>query len=362
VMPNYKGRRKGTRRIVIWAQGKSHEWIVEGTKADGDAFEARKRVELEAGTLSTRSAPAFLDFCSLQYRPHAEANLKASTWKNVRIYQVTTLAEFFGAMKLTEIDDNAIELYKAERRQKVKPSSVNNELRVLKTILAYARKLGYPCASPAVSKMKVRGDGRVRVWTMTQLEDLFTRARDVSPGLLRLLVFLLNTGCRKGEALACEWDWIDFDAAMIRIPSNEFWQPKNGKPREVPMSDACRSVLTGVREHARWVFPSTLGERYSVFPKGLFNEARQKAHLTGGVHTLRHTFASNFLQQVPDLFLLAQVLGHSHTRVTELYAHLLPGHLDRARNAVNIGPALSANHGGRRGERRASARNRSKRP
>jgi hypothetical protein len=35
-----------------------------------------------------------------------------------------------------------------------------------------------------------------------------------------------------------------------------------------------------------------------------------------------------------------QVLGHSHQRVTELYAHLLPGHLDRARNAVNLGPTL----------------------
>jgi len=40
------------------------------------------------------------------------------------------------------------------------------------------------------------------------------------------------------------------------------------------------------------------------------------------------------------LFLLAHVLGHSHQRVTELYAHLLPDHLARARNAVNLGPAL----------------------
>jgi len=37
---------------------------------------------------------------------------------------------------------------------------------------------------------------------------------------------------------------------------------------------------------------------------------------------------------------LAQVLGHSDQRVTELYAHLLPGHLARARNAVNLGPSL----------------------
>src|SRR5437016_440027 len=55
-----------------------------------------------------------------------------------------------------------------------------------------------------------------------------------------------------------------------------------------------------------------------------------------GPHTLRHTFASHFLKQVPDLFLLARVLGHSYTRVTRLYSHLLPEHLARACNAVRF--------------------------
>jgi hypothetical protein len=40
--------------------------------------------------------------------------------------------------------------------------------------------------------------------------------------------------------------------------------------------------------------------------------------------------------RVPDPHQLAGILGHSQTRVTELYTHLLPGHLDRARNAVNL--------------------------
>ena len=38
---------------------------------------------------------------------------------------------------------------------------------------------------------------------------------------------------------------------------------------------------------------------------------------------------------MPDLFLLARVLGQ-HTRVTRLYSHLLPDHLARARNAVQL--------------------------
>jgi integrase len=64
--------------------------------------------------------------------------------------------------------------------------------------------------------------------------------------------------------------------------------------------------------------------------------SRRDAKLRGGPHTSRRTFASHFLMRVPDPHQLAGILGHSQTRVTELYTHLLPGHLDRARNAVNL--------------------------
>jgi site-specific recombinase XerD len=51
----------------------------------------------------------------------------------------------------------------------------------------------------------------------------------------------------------------------------------------------------------------------------------------------RHTYASHFLVNVPDLPYLAQILGHSSIRITELYSHMLPGRLNRAKNAVSIG-------------------------
>jgi len=88
------------------------------------------------------------------------------------------------------------------------------------------------------------------------------------------------------------------------------------------------------------VFSTRDGNRCAFWPKLQFDRARKAAGLKGGPHTLRHTFASHFLKQVPDLFLLARVLGHSDTRVTKLYAHVLPEHLARARNAVRFGPPV----------------------
>lgn len=76
------------------------------------------------------------------------------------------------------------------------------------------------------------------------------------------------------------------------------------------MSDALRAVLSGPQRSERWVFPKLTGERYTDFPKDLFEEIRDAAGVTGGPHTLRHTFASMFLQVQPDLFRWARFWGN----------------------------------------------------
>lgn len=349
-MPTYKGRRPGTYRVVLWAQGRSNEWVVEGRKKDAEAFEARKRVELDAGAkLSTRTSPSLIEFCKDVYQPHAEKHLKASTWEKVRVYQIATLCEGLGHLRLSELSTEAVEKFK--RARTVKPSSVNNELRVLRTVLNWAKELGYPVAPLNIKKLPVRGQGRVHVWTAEQIGRLYAATKAKAPELLPLLVFLANTGCRKGEGIACEWSWIDMAGGMVRIPSNDVWRPKNGMPREVPISNSLRVLFEQPKRHPQWVFPNRHGNKYAEFPKDLFAEVRAMASLSGGPHTLRHSFASLFLGRCPDMFLLAQVLGHSHQRITELYSHLLPEHLMRARNAVDLSPfGQTQNHGGDHGD------------
>jgi integrase len=346
-MSNYPGKRKGRRRIVIWARlgsdtkSRQHEWTIVGSKREGDEFEARKRIELgQSQTAEFRIAPRFSDFCQNHYRPHAEGHLKGSTWKKVRKYQVATLIAHFGPIKMSELAVLDVERFKAARKVLVEASSVNNELRVFKTVLNYAKSVGVPVPALKFKMLPVRGEGRVFCWTNQEVTALFEGARKEAPDLIPIMIFMLNTGCRKGEAIAAEWTWVDFAGAMIRIPSNESWQPKNGLPREIPMGDAVKAILSGPRRSDRWLFPSSMGGRYAEFPKDAFWAARAAAKIRGVPHTTRHTYASHFLVKVPDLFLLAKVLGHSHQRVAELYTHLLPDHLSRARNAVNLMPPI----------------------
>ena len=110
------------------------------------------------------------------------------------------------------------------------------------------------------------------------------------------------------------------------------------------MSTELRQVLERLpRRSERWVFPAATGERWAYWPQLQFDRARRAAGLQGGPHTLRHTFASLFLARCPDLPLLGQLLGHTDSRVTRLYAHLLPDHLERARNVVRFAvPSIGA--------------------
>ena len=353
-MANYRGRRPGTRRIVIWSEGRPLEWIFEGSKGDAAKFEAQQKLELAAREGARRAVPRFSKLCE-EYALHAEQHLKATTWR-VRVFQLANLIEFFGQKPADAISVPMVDAYKANRRdmlavrgpnvtkkERVEPSTVNAELRVLRTIFTWATDAGYRMPKVKWKKLPVRGEGRAKAFTTEELDRLYVALRRTgSPSLVALVIFMVNTGCRKGEAIEARWEWVDLESGLLSIPSNKYWQPKNGKPREVPLSDAVKAILSGPRTHPTHLFASNHNKPLLHFPKEAWGLAVDAAGIAGGPHQLRHTYASHFLKTTPDLPLLGKIMGHSTAKVTELYAHLLPGHLERARNAVNLAPQTMA--------------------
>lgn len=342
-------RLKDKWRVVIHCNGTRRDRVFTGKKTDAHRYGARveEKMLVEEGKREIRNVPTFSDFCVTDYRPYAETEIE-STWRRVRQYQVATLMEFLGDTKLDQITTTQVARFKRKHRNRgLKRSSVNDLLKTLSAVLTYAREMGYRCASPKIVYFKITHRDkkpRAEAWTLDEVNELFKKLAEKQPDILPMVVCIANTGMRKGEALNLRWEDVDLEKREITIRPNEEWQPKDGKARKVPISDALVPWLTVVpRRSEKWVFPSAeTGRKYVYWPQLKFNKARDAAGIgTGGPHRLRHTYATYLVLESRDLFLASKILGHTHTRVTEIYAGLLSDHLDRARDAISIPATVS---------------------
>ena len=343
----------GRWRTQLWLSGRPIKLTFHGTKAGAEEYEARRRLELGAlGPQTRESVYAFEPFCAERYKPHAKATLRASTYK-VRRFQLENLILHFGKVKLPKLTEPVIEAYKMKRLSESKDKvTINTELNVLSAVLTYARDvLKVPCANPKIQRFKImKRKDRVACWTREEVIRLLETTQREARWFHSMFLFLFETGVRKSEAVALQWKRVDFAKRIIRIwnDEDEGYEVKSVE-REIPISDHLLVVLKAQKlknGSSPWVFPcvsnrfeGVKGERLHEFPDNTWTRVVKLAGLVGGPHKARHTFASHFLQAKPDLFLLGRILGHSHSRVTELYSHLIPEHLAEARNVVSFGAA-----------------------
>jgi site-specific recombinase XerD len=102
--------------------------------------------------------------------------------------------------------------------------------------------------------------------------------------------------------------------------------PKNGKAREVPLSDLAAKALREHPRRAELVFCAPNG---SMLTRGAvrapLRRALARAELRPmGWHCLRHSFASNLVMRGAPMKSVQELLGHSTIEMTMRYAHLSP--------------------------------------
>jgi len=152
----------------------------------------------------------------------------------------------------------------------------------------------------------------------------------------------LATGLRMSELRRLQWPDIDLPRRCLAVRKS-----KSGRPRIVPLSrDAILALRVqrrraGTFDHvfpARRTWPGGCCYRHRMrssisFLRSLrpVQEAVPKfralpGRSTGrGWHLLRHTFASRLAQAGVSLYKIAEWMGHSDVRTTQIYAHLQQG-------------------------------------
>lgn len=147
------------------------------------------------------------------------------------------------------------------------------------------------------------------------------------PGKRMLLQTIYATGLRVSEACALKVSDIDSapDRMCVRVASG-----KGGKGRYSILSPTLLGLLRVYVRHARaatWLFrdASGTGPMHIGMAQRAYQGACARARITksGGIHTLRHCFATHLLEGGVDLFTIQKLLGHSHIATTGRYLHLI---------------------------------------
>jgi integrase len=149
------------------------------------------------------------------------------------------------------------------------------------------------------------------------------------PDFRPLVTAAILTGARYGELIALNVADFDLEAGTIHVRES-----KSGKPRHVPLTpEAARHFQTRVtgREPTSPAFIRSDGRRWRKSEQARPLAAACRNALVEPpitFHGLRDTFASMLAMRGAPMGVIATVLGHADTRITEKhYAHLAPNYV-----------------------------------
>lgn len=229
---------------------------------------------------------------------------------------------------LSQIQSKIIEDYKQQRINHVKPKTVNFELGILRYLFNVAIRDNYLSKNPVteVEKMKWK---RKQPRFLTK-EEIKMILNNCSKRLYPIFLTFLYTGMRKDELRNLEWNDIDFENRLIRIQVKDFWEPKNGISRNIPMNDGLFDILKKPDRKSNWLFSTASGNQVRHLRRDLIRVCDKIGIKNVNLHTFRHTFASHLVMAGVDLPTVQNLLGHKDIKTTMIYAHLAPEHLKHA--------------------------------
>jgi integrase len=151
-----------------------------------------------------------------------------------------------------------------------------------------------------------------------------------------LVVFLLYTGARVGEALWLDWSSVDLQRGHVTFPTT-----KNGKARGLPLHSEAIAALASLPHRSGEIFrrpdglpyarphdededDTSAGRRIASAFKGA---CRRAGIVNFRPHDCRHTWATWHYQQNRDLLRLKEAGGWKSERMVARYAHVNTDHL-----------------------------------
>ena len=163
-----------------------------------------------------------------------------------------------------------------------------------------------------------------RVLSRDEVTQLFAATPNLRARTLLMATYA--AGLRVSEL--CALQLADIESAPDRM-CIKVRQGKGGKDRYTMLSPPLLQTLRDYWQQYQpriWLFPnpSGTGPIDIKVAQRIYGVARDKAGLgrEGGIHTLRHCFATHLLESGVDIHTIQRLLGHSNVSTTMRYFHL----------------------------------------
>jgi integrase/recombinase XerD len=167
------------------------------------------------------------------------------------------------------------------------------------------------------------------VLSVQEIERLFAATPNIKYRTLFMVAYA--AGLRRNEIVQLKVADIDSSRMMIRI--------REAKGRKDRYSILSQTLLEALRAYWRWCRPADWlfpgdnpGQHMSSRMLGhIYTQARARARIQkrGGIHILRHCFATHLLEAGVDVRTIQILMGHRSLSSTARYLHLTRKQLDK---------------------------------
>lgn len=319
---------------VLWSEGRRSRRVStrQTTRTEAEKFRAALVSEFGKAqrTGQTLTVSDALDYYVDEHCMHIVSGGTAK-------YHVPVLRAHFGYVPVSEVTPSLVREFTTKQTDAGYSNGyIKRQLTTLIAAFNYCRKEGKIAAIPHIPVPK-GAEPKDRWLSLEEADALLTVARD------HIKVFIalgLYTGQRKGAILDLKWSQVNFENS--RIDFNPIGRIQTNKRRAiVVMNDELRGYLEDAyviaeKKGNEHVISCRGYERLGDIKKG-FKAACVDARLANVTpHTLRHTCATWLAQSGVDMWKISGMLGHSHSRTTELYAKHSPDYMKGVVSELDI--------------------------
>ncbi len=251
-----------------------------------------------------------------------QLSLKAYSASTIRTYrnEFTQLLHALNNVKVQSLQPHQLQRYLLYCISKgLKENSVHSRLNALK--FYYEQVLKKDKMFFEIPRPK-KPELLPHLFSKEQIAAIINSAENIQQRTVLMLTYAC--GLRVSEAAALHVSDIDSSRMVIHIR-----HAKGKKDRVVTLSPV---ILIMLREYYTQYQPKIYlfegqhsGEHYSVrsIQQALYN-AKHKARIfkPGGVHLLRHSFATHLIDKGIDVVLIQKLLGHNDVKTTLRYLHV----------------------------------------